>query len=86
MLKTQIKSKVQSLMKKPADILLYAVFILAILKLIDLYTDINDHEDNWSDFKLQHHCELKKSASGNQELAWICDDGKTYYRWRQVQR
>jgi hypothetical protein len=79
-------NKITGLFKKPVDILLYLVFILAILKLIDLYTDINDHEDNWNEFKEQHHCQLKEKATGDLELAWLCDDGKTYYRWRQVKK
>lgn len=81
-----IINKIANLIKKPVDFLLYLVFILAVLKLFDLYSDINDHEDNWNEFKQQHHCELKKNATGNKELAWACDDGNTYYRWRQVQR
>lgn len=72
--------------RKPLDMLLYAVFALAIIKLVDLYTDINEHENNWADFKLQHHCELKKTPAGNVQLAWQCDDGRTYYRWRQAQK
>ncbi len=72
--------------KKPFDWLIYGVFIIAILKLFDLYSDINEHDDNWNEFKQQHHCELKLNRTGNKEAAWLCDDGKTYYRWRQVVR
>jgi hypothetical protein len=72
--------------RKPLDYVLYAVFALAILKLVDLYTDINEHEDNWAEFKEQHNCELKKTTAGNVQLAWQCDDGRTYYRWRQAQK
>lgn len=72
--------------KKPFDFLLYAAFAMAIIKLVDLYTDINEHEDNWAEFKQEHHCELKKTAAGQVQLAWQCDDGRTYYRWRQAQK
>jgi hypothetical protein len=72
--------------KNPFDLMLYGIFALAIVKLADLYTDLNDHEDNWHDFKAQHHCELKKTAEGNVQIAWLCDDGKTYYRWRQAKK
>lgn len=85
-MQSQTKNKIKALFNKPADILLYAVFLVAVLKLIDLYTDINEHENNWNEFKLQHQCQLKKTATGNQQSAWLCDDGKTYYRWRQVVR
>jgi hypothetical protein len=74
------------LLKKPFEFLLYLLFALAIFKLADLYSDINENEDNWNEFKLLHHCLLKKTDEGNQELAWQCDNGKTYYRWRQVKR
>ncbi len=87
MIKHVINSKIKALFpKKPFDWLIYGAFILAIFKLVDLYTDINEHEDNWNEFKQEHHCELKKTSEGNQKLAWSCDDGKTYYRWRQVLR
>lgn len=79
--------KFKKLLPKQAfDWLIYGIFIIAVLKLVDLYSDINDHEDNWNEFKLQHHCELKINSTGNKEAAWLCDDGKTYYRWRQVAR
>jgi len=68
------------------DIILYLLFVLAIVTLIDLYSDINEHEDNWAEFKQEHHCSLKKTPAGNVQSAWQCDDGKTYYRWRQVQK
>lgn len=70
--------------KKGFDLLLYALFVFAILKLFDLYGDINEHDDNWSEFKQQHHCQLKASPAGEVQSAWVCDDGKTYYRWRQL--
>ena len=70
--------------KKSFDLLVYVLFALAILKLIDLYTDLNEHEDNWNEFKVEHHCQLKATAEGDIQSAWLCDDGKTYYRWRQL--
>ena len=65
------------------DIVLYTVFILAVLKLSHLYLGINDSMDNWEEFKSQHHCVLGRTESGTQQATWVCDDGKTYYRWRQ---
>lgn len=76
----------KTLVSKPVDAVLYLAFLLAVLKLADLYSNINEHEDNWKAFKQEHHCELTKSAEGNTQAAWQCDDGKTYYRWRQVVR
>ncbi len=70
--------------KRPFDLALYALFFLAIAKLFDLYGDINEHEENWSEFKVEHHCQLKTTVAGDVQSAWECDDGKTYYRWRQL--
>ncbi len=87
MVNDQVSTKVKRYFtRKPLDLALYLIFALAVLKLFGLYSDINDHEDNWNEFKQQHHCKLKETATGNIELAWQCDDGETYYRWRQVQK
>jgi hypothetical protein len=71
--------------KNTLDIVLYGVFVLAVLKLIGLYRGINeDNEGNWNEFKVEHHCQLKSSGESSVPSTWECDDGKTYYRWRQV--
>lgn len=82
----QINRWFKTVISKPTDAVLYLVLLLAVLKLADLYSDINDHEDHWKVFKQEHHCEQTKSAEGNLQASWLCDDGKTYYRWRQVVR
>jgi hypothetical protein len=74
----------QIMTKKPLDILLYAIFALALFKLFDLYGSINEDEGNWDEFKTSHHCQLKRSGDSNIQSTWECDDGKTYYRWRQL--
>lgn len=66
------------------DVFLYAIFALALLQIGKLYLDIDDQEDNWNAFKEEHHCRLKTSGDRNIHSAWICDDGKTHYRWRQL--
>lgn len=70
--------------RKLTDLILYGAFILAILKLVQLYSGINESEEDWNAFKDQHHCELGRTESGTQQATWLCDDGKTYYRWRQL--
>jgi hypothetical protein len=70
--------------KNVLDIVLYGVFALAILKLFSLYQGINENEGNWNDFKTQHNCQLKSSGESSVPSTWECDDGKTYYRWRQL--
>lgn len=74
----------QTLTGKPLDIVLYAVFALAIIKLFSLYAGINEDDGQWNAFKTQHHCQLKRSGDSNIQSTWECDDGKTYYRWRQL--
>lgn len=74
----------QFLPKKLSDIVLYGVFALAIITLINLYRGINEDDGNWDEFKNQHHCQLKRSGDSNIQSTWQCDDGKTYYRWRQL--
>ncbi len=70
--------------KKPLDILLYTIFAVAIATLFNLYQGINDDDGNWDEFKVQHHCQIKRSGESNLQSTWECDDGKTYYRWRQL--
>ena len=70
--------------KNAWDLILYTIFILVVLKLFHLYLGINDNMDNWEEFKGQHHCVLGRTESGTQQATWLCDDGKTYYRWRQL--
>lgn len=74
----------QLLSRKPLDILLYALFVFAVIKLFSLYGAINDDDGNWNEFKIRHHCQLKRKGESNIQSNWECDDGKTYYRWRQL--
>lgn len=67
---------------KPFDVLAIAAFFLTTAVLIRLYTTLNEDE-NWEQFKTQHHCQLRTSKTGTQRASWACDDGKVYYRWRQ---
>ncbi|MEQ1529643.1 MAG: hypothetical protein ABL925_10025 [Methylococcales bacterium] len=68
---------------KPIDTGLYLLAALVLLKLGSLYFSVSVDDGNWNEFKDQHHCRLHVNDSGNQQLSWYCDDGKTYYRWRQ---
>jgi hypothetical protein len=74
----------QKLPKKLSDIVLYSAFALAIIILFNLYRGINEDDGNWDEFKNQHHCQLKRNGDSNIQSTWECDDGKTYYRWRQL--
>ncbi|NOU22335.1 MAG: hypothetical protein HOO93_11215 [Methyloglobulus sp.] len=69
--------------KKPLDFVLYGVFALAILKLGSLYFSVNPDDSNWNEFKIEHHCKLRKTEYGVERASWNCDDGKTYFRWMQ---
>lgn len=81
---SQIKPIVRRYMpRKPLDFALYAIFALAILKLTSLYFSVNPDDSHWNEFKEQHHCALRKTEYGVQRSSWVCDDGKTYFRWMQ---
>lgn len=74
---------IRGLIKKPLDAGLYLLAAIIIVKLASLYFQVNPDDSQWNQFKLDHHCQLQVNGSGTQRSSWICDDGKTYYRWRQ---
>jgi hypothetical protein len=65
------------------DILIFLILAAVVIKLISLNTSVTVDDDTWNEFKTAHNCQLQKSAYGNQEASWLCNDGKVYYRWRQ---
>jgi hypothetical protein len=69
--------------RKVFDIVVFVLLAAVVIKLISLNTGVTVDDDTWNDFKTEHNCQLQKSAYGNQEASWLCDDGKVYYRWRQ---
>lgn len=69
--------------QKPRDLLLMLVLAIILGKLSSLYFSVNVDDGNWAQFKEEHHCVLLTSPTGTQRLSWQCDDGKTYFRWRQ---
>ena len=73
----------QRIAQKPFDAALIVVISAAFIKLSSLYFSVNADDGNWNQFKTEHHCQLRTNASGTQRSSWVCDDGKTYYRWRQ---
>jgi hypothetical protein len=80
----QISTKITSLTgRKLFDILLFVILATVVIKLISLNFSVTVDDSEWNAFKTEHHCQLQKSAYGNQEASWLCDDGKVYYRWRQ---
>jgi hypothetical protein len=54
-----------------------------VIILISLYFRVYMDDEQWEKFKTEHHCELRMSKTGTQRASWSCDDGKTYFRWRQ---
>jgi len=80
----QLSTKITALTGRSLlDVLVALLFVGAIIKLISLNFSINVDDGNWDKFKIEHHCALQKSGYGVQQASWLCDDGKTYYRWRQ---
>jgi hypothetical protein len=80
----QLSTKITSLTGRNVfDMLVFLILVTVVIKLISLNTSVTVDDDAWNEFKTQHNCQLQKSAYGNQEASWLCDDGKVYYRWRQ---
>ncbi|MGR9053768.1 MAG: hypothetical protein ACU84J_14075 [Gammaproteobacteria bacterium] len=69
--------------KNWVNVLLAVVFLIALVKLLDLYFSAGIDDGEWDAFKAEHHCRLEVNDKGSQRLSWRCDDGETHYRWRQ---
>jgi hypothetical protein len=68
---------------KPWEILLFSLLVLAALKTAGLLFGVHESEEAWDRFKAEHHCEAVGQIQGSNRAGWRCDDGRTYYRWRQ---
>ena len=68
---------------KPYDALLILAFLIVTIILLRLYWNVNENDGQWERFRTEHDCQLRMSKTGTQRASWHCDDGKTYYRWRQ---
>ncbi len=67
----------------PVNTLIVLFFVIAIAGLIRLHLK-TQIDDNWEQFKLEHHCQVIEARGGNNvRSGWICDDENEYYRWRQ---
>lgn len=63
--------------------LLLAGFAFAIIKLASLYSSADTDDGRWQQFKTDHHCIQQHGEENSQRLSWKCDDGNTYFSWRQ---
>ncbi len=60
------------------------LLLMALLLLIYQYHRTQIDAD-WETFKQEHECKIIKNRDGNsRHTGWICNDGKEYYRWRQM--
>ncbi|NOT10564.1 MAG: hypothetical protein HOP23_01800 [Methylococcaceae bacterium] len=69
--------------QKPFDALLILGFVIALFIMSRLYFSVNTDDAVWEQFKTEHDCKLRMTKFGTQRSSWSCNDGKTYYRWRQ---
>lgn len=68
---------------KPLDIGLGLLFAVAIVALVMQHLETQT-DDDWAQFVSTHHCVATKfKDNAGPQTAWVCDDGKRYYRWRQ---
>ena len=82
-MKQYLNSLITFIRSKPKDALLLLTFGIAIAILLRLYWQTKI-DDNWDQFIIEHNCMIiKKEGSNNHRTSWTCDDGETYYRWRQ---
>jgi len=82
-LKQLLSSAGQSMQEQPIGTLLTLLFALLVVILIGLYYRVYLDDEHWEQFKIEHRCELRITKTGTQRASWVCDDGKTYFRWRQ---
>lgn len=83
-LRRQLSTKITALTRRNMfDIVVFLLLAVVVIKLISLNFGVTVDDDRWDAFKTEHNCQLQKSAYGNQEASWLCDDDKVYYRWRQ---
>lgn len=82
-LKRFLSAAGQSMQDQPIATLLTLLFALLVIILLSLYFRVHMDDEQWNKFKIEHHCELRMSKTGTQRASWACDDGKTYFRWRQ---
>jgi hypothetical protein len=82
-LKQLFSSVGQYMQEQPIGTLLTLMFALLVIILVSLYFRVYMDDEQWEKFKAEHHCELRMSKTGTQRASWACDDGKTYFRWRQ---
>ncbi|MGR9086911.1 MAG: hypothetical protein ACU841_07545 [Gammaproteobacteria bacterium] len=69
--------------EKPIDTLCILMFALLVVILSSLYFRVDFDDEHWEEFKARHHCQIRTTKFGTQRASWVCDDGKTYFRWRQ---
>lgn len=69
--------------ENPIDVLLILFFTLLVVILSSLYFRIDFDDEHWEQFKTEHHCQLRTTKTGTQRASWACDNGLTYFRWRQ---
>jgi len=69
--------------KNPLNALIIAGFAVAIIKLFGLYNSADTDDGRWQQFRNEHRCVQQHGEEGSQRLSWKCDDGKTYFSWRQ---
>ncbi|MEQ1619891.1 MAG: hypothetical protein ABL919_00700 [Methylococcales bacterium] len=68
------------LRRKPFESAIYLIAAVMLLKLGSLYFGVTVDDNDWDQYKIDHHCQTQTDS---QNSSWRCDDGKTYYRWRQ---
>lgn len=69
--------------EKPIETLFILLLVLLTFIVSKLYFTVDYNDEDWEQFKTEHHCQIRFTKTGTQRASWVCDDGKTYFRWRQ---
>lgn len=81
----EITAKLRALLgiRETVDWLFYGLLAVAIIALVDFARGAREADQQWDEFKDAHHCKPNRDSVGGLRGGWTCDDGKTYYLWRQ---
>lgn len=68
---------------RPREILAFGALAAAGLGVLVMIFLAPEAEQDWEDFKRNHHCVSLAEERGGRVAGWRCDDGEVHYRWRQ---
>jgi hypothetical protein len=68
---------------KPIEVAVFGGLGIAMLVVGYLLLSAPEGEADWDAYVREHHCKSQGGIDGSNRPGYVCDDGKTHYRWRQ---